>query len=184
MTDVFTGKEKMLLLDLARQAVRNALEGGSGESISRVKDDGFTGRLREQKGVFVAIYNRGTLRGCVGTVLEVLPLWQVCAENARSAAIKDVRFSPITRDEIPALTFEITVIGPSRELRSISEFRPGKDGLILKKGFRMEAFLPGSIPNEDIFDRLRAKAGIDPGDDTPEVWEIFETEIISDKIAD
>jgi AmmeMemoRadiSam system protein A len=181
---VLTGKEKNLLLDLARKAVRDVIDGDGTDMAAPGME--LTDALQEKEGVFVAIYNGGSLRGCMGTVLGILPLWQACMEYARSAAIKDVRFSPIKSDELASLSFELTIISPLRMLDDLSKLRPGRDGLMLRKGFRKEAFLPGSISNlikkgAEAFDLLKAKAGIDPEDDSPEEWEAFETEVISDK---
>jgi AmmeMemoRadiSam system protein A len=182
--EMLTQKEKKVLLDIVNQAVRVAIEEGSKETA--VSKDALTESLRQKKGVFVAIYNGNILRGCIGIVLGVLPLWQACMECARGAAVKDSRFSPISRDELSSLSFEITIISATRMLDDLSSLRPGREGLILKKGFRQDVFLPASISNlikdgESTFDLLKAKAEIDPEDNSPEVWEVFEAEVISDK---
>jgi AmmeMemoRadiSam system protein A len=178
---------KKVLLDLAAQAVKDFLEGDRDES--RAGAGLFPDELQEKKGIFVAIYNRGRLRGCIGSLLGVLPLWQACRENARGAAVKDVRFSPVTREELPDLEFEITIIGPARSPADPSQVRPGIDGLVLRKGFRREVFFPGAVAGlmnepEKLFDALKHKAGFEADDPAEEEWQVFEAEVISDKISD
>jgi len=174
-----------MLLDLAGQAVRDFLAGGrrgEGTAGELLPDE-----LQEKKGIFVAVYNRGRLRGCIGSPLGVLPLWQACRENACSAAVKDVRYPPVSREELPALEFEITILGPDRELKDPSQVRPGVDGLILKKGFRREVFLPGAVTGlirerKEVLEELKQKAGFEPDDSTEEEWRVFEAEMISPHI--
>ena len=179
---MLTKREKSLLIDLVRHAVMVAIEGG-GKDMD-IPEDALTDALWEKKGVFLAIYTGNSLRGCIGSVLGVLPLWQACMEYAHGAAIKDIRFSPIKRDELASLSYEITIAGPAHILDDPSKLRPGRDGLILKKGFRQEAFLPGSLAElvkdpQSIFDHLKTKAGIDSEDESSEVWEVFEAEVFS-----
>jgi AmmeMemoRadiSam system protein A len=148
-------------------------------------DELFTDALKERKGVFVTIYQEGKLRGCMGSIMGVMPLWQACRENAYSAALKDTRFTTLRRDELSEVTFEITVIGPTRALGDFSKLRPGTSGLILRKGFRQQAFLPRAIAyrikdGHRMLDHLRSMSDIDPEDDSPEVWEVFEAEVFSD----
>jgi uncharacterized protein len=179
---VLSDKVKKILLELARQAVKDFLE--DNREGSEIHNELFPDELQGKKGIFVAIYNRNKLRGCIGSLLGVLPLWQACRENARSAAMKDVRFPPVARDEFTDLIFEITIMESARELKDPIQIRPGTEGLILKKGFRREVFLPGSVATlireqKNLLDELKAKAGFEPDDATPELWGIFEADVIN-----
>ena len=179
-----TGQEKRILCDIVRHAIRTTIEGGSYKDMA-IGDELFTDALKERKGVFVTIYQEGKLRGCMGSIMGVMPLWQACRENAYSAALKDTRFTTLRRDELSEVTFEITVIGPTRALGDFSKLRPGTSGLILRKGFRQQAFLPRAIAyrikdGHRMLDHLRSMSDIDPEDDSPEVWEVFEAEVFSD----
>lgn len=179
-----TGREKRILCDIVRHAIRTTIEGGSYKDMA-IGDELFTDALKERKGVFVTIYSQGQLRGCMGSTIGVMPLWQACRENARSAALKDIRFTTLKKDELSKVVFEITVIDPTRALGDLSELRPGTSGLILRKGFRQQAFLPGAIAHRikdghRMLDQLRSMSDIDPEDDSPEVWEAFEAEVFSE----
>jgi AmmeMemoRadiSam system protein A len=178
--------EKGVLLDLASSAATDFIQEGLGdETVFDTK--GLPGALMEKKGLFVAIYNQGELRGCMGTILPVMPIWQACRENARSAAYKDTRFVPIAIHELDHISFEITIIETPRPFSDISQLEKGIHGIILTKGFCREVFLPGSLRDlpydlEGIFARLRDKADINDDDhDAPEQWELFDAEIISER---
>lgn len=179
--------EKGVLIDLARSAATGFIQKGLGD-LPAVDITGLPKALMEKKGLFVAIYNKqGELRGCMGTILPVLPIWQGCMENALSAAYKDTRFPPLHINELRYISFEITIIDTPRLLSDISQVTDGIHGLILTQGFRREVFLPGSLKDvptriEEIFECLRSKAEIENDEpEAAEVWEVFEAEVISDR---
>jgi uncharacterized protein len=177
--------EKRVLLDLARGAATSVIQNGPGDEpavdISNLPD-----ALMEKKGLFVAIYKQGEPRGCTGTIMAVLPIWQACMENARSAAYKDPRFVPIAIHELDQLSFEVTLLDMTRPFSDISQLGKDIHGLILTKGFRIEVFLPGSLKDlphdiDEIFARLKAKADMNDDDnDAPEQWELFDAQVISE----
>ena len=178
--------EKGVLIDLARSAATAFIQKGLCDEHA-VDTGRLPNALMEKKGLFVAIYKQGELRGCMGTILPVLPIWQACMENARSAAYKDPRFVPLAIHELDHMGFEITLVDMPRPLSHISQLEKGIHGLILTKGFRREVFLPGSLKDlphkfEEIFARLRAKADMfDDDPDAPEQWELFDAEVVSDR---
>ena len=181
--------EKGMLMDLARRAATEFIQKGLGVEPA-VDESGLPDALLEKKGLFVAIYKQGELRGCMGTILPVMPIWQACMENARSAVYKDPRFAPLAIHELDHISFEITIVDIPRPFSDISGLEEGIHGLILTKGFRKEVFLPGSLKDlpddiEEIFARLRAKADMDDDDhDSPEQWELFDAEVISERTTD
>jgi AmmeMemoRadiSam system protein A len=178
--------EKGVLIDLARSAATAFTQKGlHGEHT--VDIGGLPNALMEKKGLFVAIYKFDELRGCMGTILPVLPIWQACMVNALSAAYKDTRFIPLQVNELGYISFEITVIETPRLLSDVSQVTDGIKGLILTQGFRREVFLPGSLKDvpkgaEELFTCLRAKADITNDEpEAPEVWEVFEAEVICNR---
>ena len=180
--------EKGVLLDLARSAATAFIQEGLGEEPD-IDTRRLPKALMEKKGLFVAIYKQGELRGCMGTLLPVMPIWEACMVNALSAAYKDTRFTPLHVNELGCISFEITVIETPRLLSDLSQVTDGIKGLILTQGFRSEVFLPGSLKDvpkctEELFESLRAKADIANDEpEAPEVWEVFEAEVISDRNA-
>jgi uncharacterized protein (TIGR00296 family) len=183
-TMVLSSEDKEFLLILVRRAAVAYVEEGLKDVA--IEEERITDSLKGHSGVLVALYREGLLRGCMGMVLSVLPLWQACVECARSAVVKDVRFGPLLRHELCAITFEVTVIGPKKVVKDMEEVRPGIEGLILRKDFRVEAFSPRVVSDlirdgQPVFDHLKDRAGIDPHDDSPEVWEAFEAEVFSER---
>src|SRR5438046_1184958 len=73
----YTPEERMLLLRLAHDSIRSALE---------QRDISFeppTPHLAEPRGVFCTLHRQGQLRGCVGYVLPVSSVYRTVAETAR-----------------------------------------------------------------------------------------------------
>ena len=91
---------------------------------------------------FVTLYEGGELRGCMGCVAADAPLWATVVSAAVAAASRDPRFRPVAEREIPALSIDVSVLGPSVPLRDPSAFRPGIDGLIVERGGRSGLLLP------------------------------------------
>ena len=88
--DEFSLQERVLLLRLAHEAIAAALDQ---REISLAPP---SPHLTEPRGAFTTLYYRGGLRGCVGYVFPVTPLYRTVAESARGAAFDDSRFSPVT----------------------------------------------------------------------------------------
>ncbi len=80
----------------------------------------------------------------MGYVMPILPLWKAVMENARNAAFRDQRFSPLTREETGSSAIEISALTVPRRIADFSEFIIGTDGLILRKDFRQAVLMPQS----------------------------------------
>lgn len=177
--------EKELLLDLARTTMRTVLDGGSHEQV-KLEEHLLTPALQEQRGVFVTLHKDHDLRGCIGYILPMLPLWQAVVENARNAAFCDPRFSPLKPDEFEGIDIEISVLTVPDKIKDISEFRVGIDGIILKKGFHQAVFLPQVAPEQgwDAQTKLKylsMKAGLPPnGWTSGAVFETFQAEVFGE----
>lgn len=98
---------------------------------------------------FVTLTEHGRLRGCIGTIEAHRPLGRDIAEHAIDAAIHDPRFLPLTADEYPDVSVEVSVLSEPRPMcvpsRAALErmLEPGRDGLILDDGRGHRAtFLP------------------------------------------
>jgi uncharacterized protein len=127
-----TEADQVLLLQIARKAVR-----------AHVLSQTFTpleipaGNLTESCGIFVSIHIDGELRGCIGNVHGAGPLYRTVGECAISAAVRDPRFVPITKNELTLIDFEISVLSPMQRVSDINEIEIGKHGLFLtKRGYR------------------------------------------------
>jgi AmmeMemoRadiSam system protein A len=87
------------------------------------------------------------------------PLYRDVARNA-AKAMADPRLPPITADELPELSFSVSVLGPAepivmRRMADLTkQLRPYVDGLILTAGRRQATFLPAvwaKLPDPDEF---------------------------------
>lgn len=131
-----TDDEKRQLKDIARQSILAAFDG---------KDyvpQNVPEKLRTKCGAFVTLNKHGRLRGCIGHIGDDMPLADVVTEMARAAAFDDPRFPQVTRDEWDDISMEISVLTPMQRIHSIDEFTLGRDGLLIRKGYRSGTFLP------------------------------------------
>lgn len=130
------------LVRLAADAVRSRLTG-------RPPDGRLPGHvtLRRLGCSFVTLESAGVLRGCIGTLEPVRPLYRDVAANAVRAMV-DPRLDPVSADEWPRLTVSVSVLSspepvPARELAELRDLlRPHIDGLIVTAEGRRATFLP------------------------------------------
>ncbi len=121
----------------------------------------------EPRAVFVTLKRGHRLRGCIGHILPVQPLWQDLRDNAIAAAARDPRFPPVTREELDTLRIEVSVLTRPRPVPGPEGFVPGRHGVILEVGGRRAVFLP-QVAVEQGWDReatlshLARKAGLPP----------------------
>lgn len=103
---------------------------------------------QENRGCFVTLTKSGTLRGCIGYIEPIKPLYVAVMENAANAALSDPRFSPVTPDELGSLKVEVSVLTIPVPLDYknpqdlLDKLVPGVDGILLKSGSRQSTFLP------------------------------------------
>jgi len=132
-----TDEQKKQLLQVARAAIKNALE-GKPDPILESHDPIF----KEKRGAFVTLTKHGNLRGCIGYVLAYKPLDETVIEMAKAAAFRDPRFPAVTADELDDLEVEISVLTPIREITDINEIEVGKHGIIIERGVYSGLLLP------------------------------------------
>lgn len=123
--------------------------------------------LQEPCGAFVTLEKHGELRGCIGLIEGVRPLYQAVQEMAVSAAIHDPRFPPVTQVELLELHLEISVLSPLKEVESLKEVQVGTHGLFMRKGMNQGLLLPqvATDHNWNLEEFLRNtcyKAGLHP----------------------
>ncbi|MGE4586743.1 MAG: AmmeMemoRadiSam system protein B [Mangrovibacterium sp.] len=156
-------EEKLQLLKLAREAIRDRL---SGKPLPEIREADLSGQLKVPCGAFVSIYKKGKLRGCIGRMTSPEPLYQVVQKMAVAAATGDSRFEPLRLSETGQMELELSVLSPLRRISSISEFQPGKHGIYMVRGNRSGTLLPQvgtetGWSREELLDHCaRYKAGI------------------------
>jgi MEMO1 family protein len=104
--------------------------------------------LAQERGAFVTLKERGQLRGCIGYVAPMKPLYLTVRDVARFAATEDTRFRPVTAGELGALEYEISVLSPMRRVLDTKEIVIGRHGLLLRNGASEGVFLP-QVPVEE-----------------------------------
>jgi len=144
--DEFSPEERSLLLRLAHEAIAATLDQ---RELSLAPP---SAHLAEPRGAFTTLYYRGGLRGCVGYVFPVTPLYRTIAESARGAAFDDSRFSPITRGESLELQVSLSVLLPPQPIQA-HQIEIGRHGLLISLGPYRGLLLP-QVPVENGWGRI------------------------------
>ena len=127
------------LVALARKSIENYLK--TGYTIPCPSQ--LTDEMSKCAGVFVSIYKKNDLRGCIGTFE---PSRRNVAEetiiNAISAATRDPRFDPVTLDEVNDLEISVDVLSQPEEVAGVEWLDPHRYGLIVVQGKKRGLLLP------------------------------------------
>jgi uncharacterized protein len=170
---LFTLKEGQHLVNVARDIVERLFDDRRPSLESLIQTN-------VNAGVFVSIHDCSTgeniLRGCVGFPL---PRGEFCSsleEAAIAAATQDPRFSPISKEELGKVIFEVSVLNRP-ELISVAKptdyltmVKIGVDGLMLSWGEHSSLLLPQVALEfnwtvDEFLSNLCHKAGL-----TPDMW--------------
>ncbi len=131
--------------------------------------DDLTSEMKEKAGVFICLKKQGQLRGCIGTFMACRQnVAEEIIRNAISAATEDPRFSLVTKNELPDLTYTVDVLSPPEKISDMRDLDPKRYGVIVARGELKGLLLPDlegvDTPEEQI--RIaRMKAGIELGED-------------------
>jgi AmmeMemoRadiSam system protein A len=153
---------RLFLLSLARNTIQHRLDG---QPLPSPEPDAIV--LREQRGAFVTLKIDGRLRGCIGHVIGVAPLWRAVRDNAIAAAFEDPRFDPLQAEELPRTHIEISALTPLRRATA-DEVTVGRDGILIERGPARGLLLP-QVAVEYGWDRVTfldhtcRKAGLEAG---------------------
>ena len=146
---------------------RNVIAGSLGLAIT---PEPWHPALAEPGASFVTLLQGDELRGCIGTLVAEHPLEDDVRHRALGAAFHDTRFEPVTADEWPGLSVEVSVLDAPQPLPVASEadacqrLRPGIDGVLLEWHGHRATFLPqvwDQLPRPaDFLAALKRKAGL------------------------
>lgn len=152
-----------ILLPIARSSISRAL----GRTCDAREDAPW---LQEQGACFVTLMQDRQLRGCIGTLEAHRPLLDDVKANARSAAFRDDRFSPLTAAELDYTEIEISLLSAMQPMKcsgeqdALAQLRPGIDGVVLEFGQYRGTFLPQvweQLPRAaEFMAHLKLKAGL------------------------
>jgi len=156
----YTDGDKKELLSIARNAITEYVTDRKVMEIDMKNP-----KLKTDGAVFVTIKEKGSLRGCIGHVQAIMPLYQSVIKNAIAASSGDPRFPPMTKDELQDIEIEISILSPMQKLKNVNDIHIGKHGLVIRKGSQSGLLLP-QVPTEQGWDRqtflrqICAKAGL------------------------
>lgn len=168
----FSEEERKYLFALVENVLEQCVKNGK-ELTELTFPDLPSKKLEEKAGAFVTYYlkkgGNKTLRGCIGLMEGIYPLWETVAKMAHAAAFSDVRFLPVSKEELPFIDWEITVLTPFVPCPDIDGIVLGKHGIMFHCGRHRSVFLP-QVPaeqgwnKEQTFEHLAVKAGLAPQD--------------------
>ncbi len=160
---MLTEEEKKYLLKLSRETLERFFKGEK----SIPKNVPFNS-LKKKIGTFVTLTINGDLRGCIGHIFPVNPIYVDVVENSISAAFDDSRFEPLRKEELNDVDIEISVLTVPKELKYdspkdlLEKLNVGIDGVYLVVGNKSSTFLPQvweKLPEkEDFLSQLCIKA--------------------------
>jgi AmmeMemoRadiSam system protein B/AmmeMemoRadiSam system protein A len=140
--------EKDALLKIARASVETSVRTGKPYECST----GGLETLAQERGAFVTLTRNGQLRGCIGYVAPIKPLYLAVRDVAQMAALRDTRFRPVTAGELGELQYEISVLSPLRRVMDVQEIRIGQHGLLIHTSDHEGLLLP-QVATEEKWDR-------------------------------
>jgi AmmeMemoRadiSam system protein A len=157
-------REKQLLLQLARSALALGVAAGAGNK-PPMQDFPNEDFLQQPAGAFVTLHRRGRLRGCVGQLPGRDSLAEVVAHCARSAALHDSRFDPVTTAELSDIEIEVSVLSALEDL-TLEAIEAGKHGLVVSQGTQRGVLLPQvasqfNWPAQRFLEETCLKAGLE-----------------------
>ncbi len=170
-----------VLLPIARMAIANALV-QTGQVDESLSSEGFpetgsnksllsdTPCLNQPGASFVTLTQKGTLRGCMGTLEAHRTLLADIKANALAAAFRDPRFAPLQLSELAVTQVEVSLLSAiqpivvNSEREALDVLRPGIDGVVLEYRHYRSTFLPQvweQLPEPELFlAHLKNKAGL------------------------
>lgn len=162
IADPMTAQDKAEILRIARKSIEERVRTGILPSDMETTNP----RLLADGAVFVTINHKGKLRGCIGHINPFEPLYLSVVHNASNAAVRDLRFTPMTPEELDDIEVEVSILSAMKPIRA-DEVKVGMHGLLLVKDHYSGLLLP-QVPVEkgwnrqEYLENLSIKAGLEP----------------------
>ena len=133
-------EERSILLHAAREAIRSLFDG---EVRIPVVDFSYYPELKKKDaGAFVTLTKNGKLRGCVGYITSIKPLFDTVIDAAQNSAINDPRFPPVRSEELSHVDIEVSILSPPESFDGYESIIIGKHGLLLDEEQYRSVLLP------------------------------------------
>lgn len=190
-----TDSDKHTLLRLARFTAEYFCNTNKKPSLDQLPPDiVLSDFVKQPMGVFVTFFLKNvalheeSLRGCIGYILPMIPLYQAVIDNAIGACSKDYRFLPVHEEELKNIKIEISVLTKPEPISDYKNIIIGKHGILLHAKGRQSVFLPHVATEygwtlEETLNQLALKAGL-----KQEAWrknarfEVFESVMFEEEI--
>ena len=172
---ILTEAEQNTLLRLARDVLQGITKDRSYKPDYSKYD--LTPNLKVKSRLFVTLTKNGELRGCIGHVEAIMPIYEGVAENTFNAAFRDPRFPPVLASEVPDIKIEISINTPQHLCKDVKKIVIGRDGLVIENGWNRGLLLP-QVPVEwkwnldEYLKHICLKAGL-----PPDAWKDKETKL-------
>lgn len=145
------------LLVVARESLDHLLHHGE-----ETRTQPANAALARRGRIFVSLYEKNRVRGCVGCFRTPLPLAASAARLVVSS-YEDHRFGPI--GDPYELEIEIQVLTPPKRITDVERLTPGVHGAALTDGVREGLLLPivaerGGLSRDEFLSELARKAGV------------------------
>ncbi|MHA1805144.1 MAG: TIGR00296 family protein [Promethearchaeota archaeon] len=149
----FTVEDGKMLIRFARENIEYFLKNNVRMPVPpEIKE-----KFNEKYGAFVTLnkypIKGNPLRGCIGYIEPIYPLYDVVHKVSISAAIEDPRFPSVTLEEMNNIVIELSILTPPKLIKItdpkeyLNKIVIGRDGLIAEKGMRRGLLLP-QVPVE------------------------------------
>jgi len=157
-------EEKKLFIKLARNEIEKHL-GINRTQISEEELRDYPIFFTKDYGSFVTLHIGENLRGCIGYIQPITILHNQIRMCAKAAAFEDPRFYPLTREEYPNISVEISLLSPIERVNSLDEIKVGRDGLIVQHSIFQGLLLPqvateNNWTKEEFLSHTCLKAGL------------------------
>jgi len=176
-----TREEQLFIMDLAESTVEAVVRNQKPPVPKEIPT-----KMKTKRGAFVTLEKMGQLRGCIGYILPIYPLYETVMSVAESAALKDPRFPAVAPSELDDISVEVSVLTVPREISDPSIIEVGKHGIIIKKGYYQGLLLPQVATDygwdrETFLEHTCLKAGLprDAWKDTQTEIQIFSAQVFN-----
>jgi len=152
--------QQICLLNIARNTIESYIKH------KKIPEwNGSEPELLNFRGVFVSLHKDHQLRGCIGYIQPIEPLYNAVIKMTIAASTQDYRFPPVTLQELKDITIEITVLSELTPIHDISHIEVGTHGVQLTIGNHSAVFLPQVATEqgwnrEELLQYLCRKAGL------------------------
>lgn len=142
METILNAEQKKKLLKIARDTIVEYIKN---KKIIGIKETDPI--LNQTMGAFVTLHENNQLRGCIGNIIGEKALYLTVQDMSIASSTEDPRFSPLTKEEIPLIHIEISVLSPLKKIKNSDEIILGKHGVLVKNNTQGGVFLP-QVANE------------------------------------